>query len=83
MISQLFTDYGKKEGKIKYFDLILIPQWLVLCKMIKHVNNIIENYPEISIYLSIYISQNQTFLFETYNQVVSLLGRYRSNSWRG
>ena len=35
----------RKKGKIKYFDLILIPH-------------------------------NQTFLFETYNQLVSLLGRF-------
>ena len=27
--------------------------WIVFCKMIKNVNNIIENYPEIYIYLSI------------------------------
>ena len=26
--------------------------WIVFCKMIKNVDNIIENYPEIYIYLS-------------------------------
>ena len=30
--------------------------WIVFCKMIKNVNNIIEKYPEIYIYLFLYLS---------------------------